>query len=253
MIAPTWPFDVRRLPFFYGWVVWVFSTLGFMFSVPGRTMGMAVFTDHFIEVLGLSRTQLSMAYLMGTIGSSLFLTRAGRLYDKVGGRLMIAGSSVALGLMVASSSFTDQLSLALGGSTAVTFVAILLGYFGVRFFGQGVLTSSSRNVLLVWFVKRRGIVSGVRGVFVSLAFSLAPILLAWLIASFGWRGALWVMALTVGVGFPLLAIVFIRNNPRECGLLPDGEAGEPDDSQSPADAASLGIARGAPLASVLDL
>ncbi len=232
-LSPNWPFSPGRLPFFYGWVVWALSTLGFLFSVPGQTMGMAVFTDPFIEVLGLSRTELSLAYLMGTVSSAFFLTQAGRWYDRIGGRIMVAASSFALGVMVAYISFADHLAASLGGSVAVTFVVILIGYFGVRFFGQGVLTSASRNVLLVWFVKRRGLVSGVRGVFVSLGFSLAPLLLAWLIVAFGWRGALWVMALTVGLVFPVIALVLLRNNPQECGLLPDGEAGDPDDTAGP--------------------
>ena len=60
-IRPDWPFDIRRLPFFYGWLIWLLSTLGFLFSIPGQTMGMAVFTDPFIEVMGLSRTELSLA------------------------------------------------------------------------------------------------------------------------------------------------------------------------------------------------
>ena len=42
----------------------------------------------------------------------------------------------------------------------------------------------------VWFERRRGMVSGVRGVFVSLGFSIAPLLLALLIDAYGWRGAL---------------------------------------------------------------
>ena len=50
-------------------------------------MGMAVFTDPLIDVTGLSRTELSMAYLLGTIGSSLFLTKAGQWYDRYGGRV----------------------------------------------------------------------------------------------------------------------------------------------------------------------
>ena len=135
-------------------------------------MGMAVFTDAFIDALGLSRTELSMAYLMGTIGSSLFLTAAGRWYDRFGGRIMIAGASLALGIMVFFISVTDLIAAFFGGGLVLTFVLIMTGYFGVRFFGQGVLTSCSRNVLLRWFVKRRGLVSGIRGVFVSFGFSL---------------------------------------------------------------------------------
>ena len=220
-LPADWPFNPKRLPFFYGWVVWVFSTLGFLFSIPGQTMGMAVFTDPLLEVLDLTRTELSLAYLCGTVGSAFFLTRAGRWYDQYGGRIMIAGASFALGIMVVYISIADQISNFVGGGA---FVLILLGYFGVRFFGQGVLTSCSRNVLLLWFVKRRGLVTGVRGIFTSFGFSLAPLVIAWMIVSFGWRGALWAMAAIV-IGFAVLALIFIRDNPASVGLLADG--GEP--------------------------
>ncbi len=248
MIPVTWPFDPKRLPFFYGWVVWLLSTVGFLLSIPGQTMGMAVFTDPFIEVLGLSRTQLSLAYLFGTVGSSLFLTRAGRWYDRYGGRVMITVAAAALGLMVFYISLVDELSSLLGSSTSVTFVLIMLGYFGVRFFGQGVLTSCSRNVLLLWFVKRRGLVSGIRSVFVSFGFSLAPLVLAFLIASFGWRGALWFMALVVGVVFPMIAIIFIRDNPASCGLLADGGgAADGEEAHEEAESRTLREAQRSPV------
>lgn len=219
---PDWPFDIRRVPFFYGWVIWFLSTLGFLFSIPGQTMGMAVFTDHLIDALGLTRTQLSMAYLLGTVASALLLTRAGRWYDLLGGRIMIALSSLALAVMLLFISTTDRLALALGGGTTVSFVCIMLGYFGVRFLGQGVLTSASRNVLLLWFEKRRGLVSSVRGIFVSLGFSLAPLFLAWLIARGGWQHALWLLALGCSL-YAAVAYVFLRNNPKSCGVQIDGK------------------------------
>jgi cyanate permease len=185
-------------------------------------MGMAVFTDAFIDGLGLTRTQLSIAYLVGTVGSSLFLTRAGRWYDIYGARLMITLSSLLLGLMVAFISISDLLADWLGGGIVVSFSLIMLGYFGVRFLGQGVLTSCARNVLLLWFVKRRGLVSGVRGVFVSLGFALAPLLLGWMIVAFGWRQSLWIMAVVVGLGFALTSFLFVRDSPASCGLRADG-------------------------------
>ena len=178
-------------------------------SIPGQTMGMAVFTDPLIEVTGLSRTELSMAYLIGTVTSSLFLTKAGQWYDRYGGRLMITIASFSLAIMVTFISFVDVMTVFLGGGA---FVVMLVGYFGVRFFGQGVLTSCSRNVLVLWFVKRRGLVSGFRSVFVSFGFSIAPLLLAYLIVMFEWRGALWFMAIVV-VAYGLFAFVFVRDNP----------------------------------------
>ena len=222
MISVNWPFNPNKVPFFYGWVVWSFSTLGILFSIPGQTMGLAVFTDSFIEVLGLTRTELSLAYLVGTVGSSLFLARAGRWYDLFGGRTMITISSLVLSLMIVYISFVDSLSTMLGGSSFISFFLIMIGYFGVRFFGQGILTSCSRNVLLLWFVKKRGLVGGIRNVFVSLGFSIAPLFLAGLISLYGWRESLWILAALGGFGFSLMALIFIRDNPQSCGMRADG-------------------------------
>ena len=222
-IRSDWPFDIRRLPFYYGWLIWVFSTLGILISIPGQTMGMAVFTDYLIEALDLSRTQLSMAYLIGTVGSSLLLTRAGRWYDRLGGRLTVTAASAALAVMVLFISASDSLAVHFGGGVVVSFLLITVGYFGVRFFGLGILTSASRNVLLVWFEKRRGLVSSARGVFVSFGFAIAPLALSWLIAWGGWREALWGLAFVCLV-FAGLALVFLRDNPKSCGVLVDGHS-----------------------------
>ena len=233
--GPDWPFAPRRVPVFYGWVVLAVSTLGILASIPGQTMGMAVFTEPLMEALGLTRTQLSLAYMVGTVGSSLFLTRAGRLYDRVGGRLLITGASLALGLTLVYLAGLETVVRLLPDAvrTPGAFTLVLLGYFAVRFFGQGVLTSASRNILLSWFERRRGLASGFRGVFVSLGFSLAPPLLALLIVRFGWQGALLALAAGCGLGFALLALLLARDAPEPCGLRPDGDVVRGEDSAAP--------------------
>jgi MFS transporter, OFA family, oxalate/formate antiporter len=229
--APTWPFDVRRVPFFYGWAMLLLTTVGMWVTIPGQTMGMAVFTDYFIPEFGLSRTELSVAYLLGTVGSSLTLTYAGRLYDRHGARTMMVISSVSLGVFVVYISFIGPLGRWLEAHFSIalpwiTFPLIALGFFGVRLSGQGVLSSAIRNVLLVWFERRRGLVSGARGVFMSLGFSVAPLVLALLIDAFGWRDALWVLAGVSGIAFALVSLLFARDTPESCGLVPDGVASE---------------------------
>lgn len=213
-------------------------------------MGMGVFTESFVTAFGLGRVELSVAYLIGTATSAMLLTRAGRVYDRVGARLMISGASLALGLCVAFLASIDGLSAILGGQDnagRVAFVLISLGYFGVRFTGQGVLTSASRNVLLVWFEKRRGMVGGIRSLFVALGFSIAPLILAQLIMQFGWRGALLAMALVVGVAFPIIALIFVRNNPQECGLRIDGASSAPKEAQATLTSTTLAQARRNPV------
>lgn len=225
IVSPQWPFDIRRLPFYYGWVIWLFSTTGIIFSIPGQTMGMAVFTDHLIDALGLTRTQLSLAYLVGTVGSSLFLTSAGRWYDILGGRLMVALASGLLAVMLIYIAVADSLAARFGGGVFISFSLITVGYFGVRFLGQGVLTSASRNVLLVWFEKRRGLVASARGTFVSFGFAIAPLVLAWMISNGGWREALWELAFCC-FGFAVIAALLLRDNPESCGVMIDGHSEE---------------------------
>ncbi len=232
LLAPTWPFTVERSPVFYGWIIWAVSTLGFLMSVPGQTMGLAVFTDWFIDAFGLSRTQLAIAYFFGTVASALILTHAGKLYDRYGARMMLVGSSLLLGVVLVFVSNVDVMSEAISRSlgiefAVVSFPLILIGYFGARFAGQGVLYSAANNMLLVWFEKRRGLVTGIRGIFVSLGFSIAPLLLAALIGAYGWRASLLVLAATVGIGYVLFALVFARDGPEECGLYADGASHPP--------------------------
>ena len=226
-LGANWPFSVTSLPFFYGWAVLFVSTLGLLMSIPGQTVGMAIFTDQFIEHFGLSRTELSLAYLLGTVSSAVFLTRAGRLYDRIGARFVMVGSSILLGLALCFIACIDLIAAALAplspfASATIVFPLIWLGYFGVRFAGQGVLSGAATNVLLVWFDRRRGIVSGVRAVFATLGFSMAPVVLAWMIATESWRGALLTLAVIVGIGFSTIALLIVRDTPESCGLVPDG-------------------------------
>ena len=88
---------------------------------------------------------------------------------------MVPLSAFFLGLMVVYFSYADKFILWMDGPSWITFLVVVAGFFGVRFFGQGVLTSCSRNLLLPWFVKRRGLVSGLRNVFVSFGFFLLAI------------------------------------------------------------------------------
>ncbi len=257
-----WPFPARRSPFYYGWVIAAVSTLGFIMSIPGQTMGMAVFADAFMEAFGLSRTELSTAYLLGTTGSALFLTQAGRLFDRWGARALTVLSALLLGTALLAISTFDHLIAALTEATGlpplpVAFVLMLLGFFAIRFSGQGVLTSASRNVLLLWFQRRRGLISGVRGVFVSFAFASAPAALALLTGAVGWRGALWVLAALVGGAFALLAAVTLRDRPEACGLAvdggppapagPEGDAAPSPTSPSDGKPSALGAVRRSPL------
>ncbi|MBB3207446.1 MFS family permease [Rhodopirellula rubra] len=223
----NFPFDPSALPFFYGTVVLVCGTLGVLASAPGQTVGVSVFTDFLIEAHALSRSWISFAYLAGTIGSALLISRAGRYYDRFGGRWVSAISAAMLAIVLVGMSFSDVIARAVasvlpgGYRDSVSFFVLMLGFFAMRFFGQGMLTLSSRNMVLEWFEQRRGMALAFIGISIAFGFSATPPFFEWLIQRGGWSWAWQVIATIVG-GFSLLAFCFARSRPEEHGMLPDG-------------------------------
>jgi sugar phosphate permease len=221
------PFAPSRVPFFYGWVIVAVGTLGVVMSAPGQTMGVSAFTEHLLDALGVSREQLSLAYLIGTATSGLVLTFAGKLYDRWGARVVTLLSCVGLGGMLLWCSQCDRMAAGLsgslgGGRAAWGFVVILVGFFGIRFCGQGVLTMVSRNMVMKWFDRHRGLANGFMGVGISLGMSGAPMMFAATIDVIGWRHAWLAAAGIVAVVFGAVVLLLYRDNPEDCGLVPDG-------------------------------
>ncbi|MEM9889024.1 MAG: MFS transporter [Bacteroidota bacterium] len=223
------PFSAKQLPFFYGWVIIFVGTLGVLMSAPGQTIGLSTFTDSLIEVLSISRDRLSLAYMIGTILSSLLLTRAGKIYDRYGVRPLAVAASVGLAIGLLYLSQIDVLvqnSLRFLGTSKVqwiTFVALFLGFLMIRFWGQGVLTLVSRTMMMKWFDERRGLALGFSNVVMAWGFSYAPIVFEYLIQSHGWRLAWQYIAVSLVLVFPIIIFLFFRNDPSDVGLSPDGQ------------------------------
>ncbi len=198
-------------------------------SVPGQTMGVSVFTDHLIKDLNVTRVQLSLAYLIGTALSGLIITYAGILYDRMGARVIAIGAGIMIGAILIYLTQIDNIAVFLvklfniTDAENVMIPLLVFGFFGIRFFGQGVLTMTSRNMVMKWFDKRRGFANAILGAFTSLGFSISPAILQGIIDNNGWKGAWIGLALTVGVIFSVFAFFVFRDNPEDAGLIPDGK------------------------------
>ncbi len=225
----NFPFSPLRFPFFYGWCIVIFTTLGMIASIPGQTMGVGVYTDFLIQNSHLNRMQISMAYMTGTILSSLLLPLAGRYYDLVGGRIMIvfAGIGMGISLLLFAESLTiihlvhsllPNISILTSELLVLTVIFLLL-----RQFGQGIMAMVSRNTLAKWFDRRRGMVSGISGIFVAFSFSGAPLFMNIIIEDYGYSGSMILMAIIFGFGMAFIGWLFFRDKPEDCGLLMDGD------------------------------
>ncbi|TBN06609.1 MFS transporter [Hyunsoonleella flava] len=216
----------KKVPFFYGYVVLFFGSIGVLASIPGQTVGVSLFTDPVKDALGLSRNQFSNAYMFGTLLSAFFVARAGVLFDRFGARYVAFFSAFFLGvsLLLCSKSviISESISnICNSNSWMIPFVLITFLFFLIRFFGQGVLTMSSRNMIMMWFDKNRGKINAISSITVSLGFSSAPLFINYLIDGYGWEVSWQILALCLII-FSVCVIQFYRNNPEDFGFIPDG-------------------------------
>ena len=241
LVPGNFPFSVNKSPLYYGWIILIAGSMGILFSIPGQTMGVSVYTDHIIANLKLTRVQISTAYMIGTLSSSLLMTKAGMFYDKFGARVAAAGSALFLGLcliflsksVVITAIIHDLTSLPL---IPIAFVLMVIGFLGIRFFGQGVLTLVSRGMVMRWFEVHRGFAAALMGIFTSFGFSYAPRVLQVLIDFSSWESSWTIIGLVLIILIlPFILIVF-RDSPEDCYMemeegvhIKTGSRSRPDD------------------------
>jgi MFS family permease len=175
----------------------------------GAMFAYGVFFKELQTEFGWSRATISgassLAFLMMGAGGIL----AGRLNDRIGPRVLIVASAGFLGLgytLMSRMQFPWQLYLMYG------VVA------GIGFSTHDVITLST---VARWFVKRRGVMSGIVKVGTGFGQLLGPMIASLLLSIFGWRNATLIIG-TVSLVVLVAAAQAMRRDPRGMGLLPDG-------------------------------
>ena len=225
---PDIPFKPKSWPFFYGWWILVASSIGIVASIPGQTMGFSVFTGILEKALNLSASRISLAYLFGTVGSALFLPAVGKLFDRLGARVLGTVVCLVMGCGLLYLSQVDRIAkythdlLPFLPYPVIAFPVMILGFFWLRFTGQGALTMTSRAMLGKWFNHYRGISLSISGIVVGFSFSLAPHTLDSMIQAVGWRWTWAGTGLVLMTGILLFVWLTFRDNPESCGLKMDG-------------------------------
>ena len=197
---------------FHGWVMLGIAIAMAVATMPGQTVLVSLWKEPIREALGLSLTSVSAAYSIGTIIAALPLTFVGRVADRFGLRITVG--FVAVG-------FAASLIL-LREATGI--ITLGIGFFLVRFLGQGSLGMLSGHTIAMWFERRLGSVHALLTVFgFAVGGAILPLPTAWMIATYGWKTTLLALAGMVLL-LVLPAVVFVfRNRPEEIGQHLDGD------------------------------
>jgi MFS family permease len=205
------PVPPRARTRFSGWRVVALAALALGMTGPGQTAGVSVFVDPMMGALELTRSEVSTAYLIGTLGGAVAMPRVGRLIDDRGAR-------VAMGLV---GGIFGVVLAAMAGVVGI--VTLVLGFTGIRAFGQGGLSLVATTSVAPWFSRRRGLAIGVTAAVGSALLSLVPIFSAAVIDVVGWRGAWLVLAGLVWVIVLPIAFRGLIDRPADVGQRVDGD------------------------------
>lgn len=197
---------------FYGWRMVVFASIALALTGPGQTAGLSVFVDPLITDLDITRTQLTTAYMIGTLVGALALPWIGRGMDRFG----IRKAMVLIGLVFGGVLLALSLVSNLAGLTA--------GFVLLRMSGQGALSLAATAVVASWFWQKRGLALGIVGAAGSLGITLTPLVANQLIDAVGWRQAWVIEGVVVLVVIVPMALLAIRNRPSDIGQHTDGVA-----------------------------
>ncbi|MGA5442363.1 MFS transporter [Streptomyces griseoincarnatus] len=197
---------------FHGWRIVAYCALAMAMTAPGQTTGVSVFIDPLIADLGISRTQVSTAYLTGTLIGACAMPLVGRAIDRFGPRRVIATVGAVFGAILLGLSFVTGL------------VGLTAGFIGIRMAGQGALSLVATTTVAYWFDKRRGLALGITSAVGTAGISLAPVLFERLVADHGWRQAWAIEGIAVWLIVIPLALFGIRDRPADIGQHIDGIA-----------------------------
>lgn len=200
--------EKRQPGFFYGYII-VASAHFCSLVAYGTFFTFGVFFEPLLAEFGWTRAATSGAFSLQWLVCGLSSMAAGGLTDRFGPRRVILGSALFLGLgYLLMSRVTGIWQLYL-------FYGVLIG-LGMTGSFVPVASTTAR-----WFIRRRGLMTGIVLSSSGLGTLLWAPLATWLISDYGWRTSY----VIIGV-MALVCIIpvaqFLRRDPGEVGQQPYG-------------------------------
>jgi MFS family permease len=164
-----------------------FGLLLTFFSSFGQTFLLSLYVPAIEALLAISNTVFGSLYAVATLSSAFTLPWLGGRFDRMPIR--------AYTLMVLVGLVAALLLL----SSARHLVVVVIAFYGLRLFGQGLMSHTAVSAMARYFEANRGKAIGIAILGHPLGEATLPLLVTLLIGGFGWRSTLQFSALSVAI------------------------------------------------------
>jgi MFS family permease len=200
---------------FYGWKIAVTLAVTETLSWGILYYTFSVFLTPMEAELGWTRAELTAGFSLMWLISGVMAFPVGTWIDRHGPRALMTAGSVGASLLVMAWAFVE------------TQTAFYIVWAGLGVCAAAVLYEPAFAVVATWFQRRRAAALAVITFAAGLASTVFMPLADALLGAFGWRTAVFLLGVFLGVmTVPLHALV-LRRRPADMGLLPDGAPADP--------------------------
>jgi len=180
------------------WPMLSFGLISVYWANFGQSFFISWYGASIQQQLDLSATAYGSAYSSATLVSGLCIMAFGGLIDRI--RLQTFVLIVGTGLCLGALLMSQVSSLAM----------LIVAFFMLRFFGQGLLPHTSATTMGRYFGANRGKAMSIANTSVALGEMTLPALTVWLIALVSWQSIWLIIACTVPLVFLPLAFWLLR-------------------------------------------
>ena len=210
----------KRKPFYYGWYIAIAFAITETVSFGVIYYAFTVFIAPMETDLGWSRGELSGAFSLFLLMTGLMAFPVGWWLDKRGSRLLMTLGSIGATLLVLMWSQVNS-------RPEFALIMTLMGCCGAA-----VLYELAFTVIATWFIHKRGTAMAIVTFTAGFASTIFIPLSDALLAAFGWRQAVFMLGILLGIITIPLHLLILRRRPSDLGLLPDGESSAPAKKQA---------------------
>jgi MFS family permease len=199
------------LPFFYGWVIVVIVALSGILAAGVSNITMAVVLKPISDDLGWTRSLTAAAITLGALLGGVLSPIFGPLADRLGPRMLLPAGGALVGLLAIGVSLSTE-----PWQFYATFVpARALTEFLLC--GMVAFTAVAN-----WFYLKRPRVMGLVAMATPLGSAALSLVYQFFVTHYGWRSAFLALGVALWVLVVIPGLVFLRRQPEDLGLLPDG-------------------------------